>query len=789
MASTNPWNNAKKKPVTTSESSFPGLKPVASTEAKSQYEDIQDDELIALESIYGEDFRRLETKGGAWKVRLSNLSYCHRELIVLQKAEPSFSIRIKSSDEELTVTLHVVFVATYPKSPPLLSLKDDDDLRDGTKYKLQKVVETKPKEMAAKEQVMIMDIVDALQEILEDAAKAKAAGKELPSLEEERAIHEMAAAQIAKEQEREEEKKRQDETREEERILSTMVQDELNRQRAKAKEAKKKSKPPTASKELFVDEEIEEPRKRLIFDQPLTLMDEDNVPRLFQVVTDKVRIRRGPVSDCYIVRPILKGSYSVLLALKQTDLRCHGNENAQFKARLRNLESVLEAVKKTKHRNLLEILDFKVQKNMENDDVSDSTWTISILSEYANKGSLEELLDIAGGLGVERVRTWTIELLDALRYLHDRGIVHQDLIASNILLVRSPSGDITAKLSDAGFQHQLYYLKDAGAVDTLTVAKSAYWLPPENANATNPQFTQKTDIWDFGIVFLQMIFGLGVLQKYASPDRVTEALNLSESLDEILRKFFKADPKKRPRAFELSSSEFLATDAPIMADDSSMFMSRLGSMTSIMPTTPGRPRHDSMNASVPFSRFKEDFTEEGRLGKGGFGEVVKARKKLDGQYYAIKKITQKSSASLTEVLKEVRLLSQLSHPYVVRYYNTWTEEVPEISDTDEDTISTLEESASALFPGPNVEFGASTGGLDFISSSGFPVVEFGYASDENAVLDEDDETETEEDDDSASQSHNNIAGINAPDGKKLALKRTRSDSRFQRSTRTILYIQ
>lgn len=72
MAPTHPWNNAKKKPITSSESSFPGLKPAASTEVKSQYEEKQDDELIALESIYAEDFRRLETKAGAWKVILSN---------------------------------------------------------------------------------------------------------------------------------------------------------------------------------------------------------------------------------------------------------------------------------------------------------------------------------------------------------------------------------------------------------------------------------------------------------------------------------------------------------------------------------------------------------------------------------------------------------------------------------------------------------------------------------------------------------------------------------------------
>jgi translation initiation factor 2-alpha kinase 4 len=143
---------------------------------------------------------------------------------------------------------------------------------------------------------------------------------------------------------------------------------------------------------------------------------------------------------------------------------------------------------------------------------------------------------------------------------------------------------------------------------------------------------------------------------------------LSDSLNEFVVKLFKTDSKKRPRAFELTSYAFLATDAPILEDDSSVQTSRFGSVTELLPATPRRPRHDSFNmgGAFPRSRYTEDFVEEGRLGKGGFGEVVKARKKLDGQIYAIKKITQKSSASLTEVLKEVRLLSQLSHPSVVR---------------------------------------------------------------------------------------------------------------------------
>lgn len=105
-----------------------------------------------------------------------------------------------------------------------------------------------------------------------------------------------------------------------------------------------------------------------------------------------------------------------------------------------------------------------------------------------------------------------------------------------------------------------------------------------------------------------------------------------------------------------------------MDEDSSAVFSRLGSTSSLAPITSRRPRHDSMSLTGPFSRYAHDFVEEGRLGKGGFGEVVKARQKLDGQIYAIKKITQKSSAQLDDVLKEARLLSQLNHPSVVRKY-------------------------------------------------------------------------------------------------------------------------
>jgi len=564
----------------------------------------------------------------------------------------------------------VVLTATYPKTAPLLNIKGDFNLKEGTRFKIQKVVETKPKQLVKEEQAMIMEIVTACQEVLDEAAQAKAAGLELPSLEEERAAHEAIAAQLAEHQREEEERKKQLESLEEDRMLGSLVQDELKRQRAKAKETKRKNRPPPA---LLPQSSLENgghlgKDDSLTFDQPISLADASGNPFTFQVVAGKVCIRQGPVSKCFTVRPVVDQADAPTLVLKQADLDSGVKDQNMFKRQLQILETELKSLKEIRHQNILSLFEFKVGRTVDEDIDSDSAWTVSILTEYAEKGSLEEFLDIAGCLSVGKVRSWTIELLDAVRFLHDHGIVHEDIHTGNVLLVREPDGEVRPKLADAAFQKKLQNLSGkTQSKDTISVAKSAYWLPPEIANTSQPQYTQKTDIWEFGILFLQMAFGLSVIKKYSSPTQMANSLALSDSFNEFIVKLFKADPKKRPRAFELGSSEFLATDAELLEQDFSASTSRLGSVSSLLPATSRRQRHDSMNAySGVFSRYKEDFVEEGRLGKGGFGEVVKARKKLDGQIYAIKKITQKSSASLTEVLKEVRLLSQLSHPSVVR---------------------------------------------------------------------------------------------------------------------------
>ncbi|KAF9426811.1 hypothetical protein BGZ94_005989 [Podila epigama] len=75
------------------------------------------------------------------------------------------------------------------------------------------------------------------------------------------------------------------------------------------------------------------------------------------------------------------------------------------------------------------------------------------------------------------------------------------------------------------------------------------------------------------------------------------------------------------------------------------------------------------------TRYKHDFVEICKLGKGGFASVFKARNKLDGTEYAIKKIRLRGGSKVRyeKIFREIKFLARLDHKNVIRYYSSWLE--------------------------------------------------------------------------------------------------------------------
>lgn len=66
-------------------------------------------------------------------------------------------------------------------------------------------------------------------------------------------------------------------------------------------------------------------------------------------------------------------------------------------------------------------------------------------------------------------------------------------------------------------------------------------------------------------------------------------------------------------------------------------------------------------------RFSKDFEDIEEIGSGGFGQVFKAKHRIDGKTYAIKRITYNTK----KAKREVQALAELNHANIVQYRVCW----------------------------------------------------------------------------------------------------------------------
>ncbi|KAI9718986.1 MAG: hypothetical protein M1828_006362 [Chrysothrix sp. TS-e1954] len=713
----------------------------------SSYEEAQNDELQVLQSVYPDEYEQIESRS-AWA----------------KTSEKSFKLRLRApSDADCYVVMAATLTATYPKTIPLLAIELDMNVRPRALEQVRSTISTLPKTLLG--EVMMYEIASTVQEILEDSVIARANEKSMPSLEEERASREMAAVSLARKEEEDTAKRQAQEKVEEEQALQRMVEVERKRR----DDARRRR---DALSEVSNTPEVSHVRAHLHFDRDMTILDHEANSLTFRAVTMSSTVGRGPTTTVFSAAPVTKNISGVSLILKRLHIdSCH------TKALIVNLEDELEKLVLIEHANALRVLDFKILADGEGRQ-------FDVLTEYANDGSLRSLLRKCGVVQPDKARTFAIDMLQGLDHYHKRGLSHGSLHLGNVLLCSSSTGGTVAKLSDAAFQVGLRNLKH----DSLraTNKRSAYDINatnmPSGWQCSGSSASRAADIWSFGVVLTQLLFGIDVVEKYSSVMSFMSSVDLSAPLSDLLNDTFRSDERRRPPPFDLIPYEFLRTNAAPMASShglSSLDLSRM------------RSNHLSRRVSRPetatsVSRFASEYGEVSRLGKGGYGEVVKAKNKNDNNFYAIKKVSHKTPAELSRVLPEVHLLANLSHPYVVRYITNWLEEETSPFDSLETSSADITTSSDTNTKPSTFGFGESTGGLDFISSSGYPPAFEFEAEDENDSSES--EAESADDGESADRSEpRQQQPVHVNGNSRLQLQRSKSDSKAV--VKSTLYIQ
>jgi serine/threonine-protein kinase len=120
-----------------------------------------------------------------------------------------------------------------------------------------------------------------------------------------------------------------------------------------------------------------------------------------------------------------------------------------------------------------------------------------MLMEYVEGSSLEKLLQ-HGPVAVREACGYLAQVLDALAYAHERGIVHRDIKPANIML--TPQGAI--KLMDFGIARMQ---SDRRLTQTGHTLGSLFYMSPEQIRGA--PLDPRSDLYSLGITMYEMVTG------------------------------------------------------------------------------------------------------------------------------------------------------------------------------------------------------------------------------------------------------------------------------------------
>jgi parallel beta-helix repeat protein len=148
-------------------------------------------------------------------------------------------------------------------------------------------------------------------------------------------------------------------------------------------------------------------------------------------------------------------------------------------------------VAKFDHPNLVNVSDFFEEGQ-----------NVYLVMSFVEGEDLQGYISRMGALPEARVLTWADQLLDALAYIHDRGILHRDIKPQNVIL--RPDGHVV--LVDFG----LVKLWNPNDPRTQTIIKSMGtpgYAPPEQYDPTRGHTDPRSDLYSLGATLYHTFTG------------------------------------------------------------------------------------------------------------------------------------------------------------------------------------------------------------------------------------------------------------------------------------------
>lgn len=173
---------------------------------------------------------------------------------------------------------------------------------------------------------------------------------------------------------------------------------------------------------------------------------------------------------------------------------------------------------------------------------------VYLVLEFCSMGDLYEAIRLSQGpLETENVREFMLQLVNAVDFMHSKGLYHRDIKPENILIAQ----DGSMKLGDFGLA-----TTDAWS-DEAAVGSDRYMAPEQYDPADNGYSPAKADVWAVGICLLNVLFSRNpfvtptesdvLFADFARDNRSLFDIfpNMSQDTFEVLSHAMVLDPAKR----------------------------------------------------------------------------------------------------------------------------------------------------------------------------------------------------------------------------------------------------
>lgn len=171
-----------------------------------------------------------------------------------------------------------------------------------------------------------------------------------------------------------------------------------------------------------------------------------------------------------------------------------------------------------------------------------------LVLEFCHRGDLYEAIrEGRGPLETEHVRQFMLELVDAVTYMHSRGVYHRDIKPENIFLTETGS----MKLGDFGLA-----TSEKWTMET-TVGSDRYMSPEQFDSAGAGYSPGQADTWAIGVCLLNILFSRNPFKSPTESDplfldfsRDKQSLfdvfpSMSQDTYEVIVQCMNLDPQRR----------------------------------------------------------------------------------------------------------------------------------------------------------------------------------------------------------------------------------------------------